>query len=185
MSIAKLDKDQFVVTGIDHYTGNCFDRKSLRFSVSFEDGTTLLLAYNKDLALSQQFQSYVNSTPTLLPLRFLTVRESKSALRSLNKLAITDYTAGDVIYFNLRFYDGDKNAWYDSLKLPSNAPHVVAGSVLRLLNGNMSVIVSIPTFQCEHELNPVDVLMYVAKQPAPGAVIVDKTWRTTHPLLFE
>jgi len=185
LAIAKLDRDQFFILAIKFFSGNPFVRESLSFHVSFEDGSNVDMRYSKDLAGAQQFKDFVQSQPSLLPLRFDTIRESKSALRSLNKLAITEFAVGDIIYLNLRFYDGLKSAWYDSIGLPSQIPHFVCGTVTKLLKGNLSLELSLPIYGITQTLTHVDCLMFVSKQLPQGAALVDASWRTAHPRLFE
>jgi hypothetical protein len=183
--IARLDRDQFVITRINSYTGNAFKRESLLFNVLFDDGSTVDLPYSKDLAQSQQFRDFISSIPTLLPIRFDTLRESTAAIRALNKLAITDLAAHTTVYLNLRFYDGATNAWYDSLQLPSTTDHFVPAIVTRFLKNNLRVELSVTLFTTMHVLTLSDVTMYVTLQLPTNAIAVDDSWRISCPKLFK
>ena len=88
----------------------------MRFSITFEDATTVELAFNPDLANTQQLEDYVLKRPELFPLRFPTAREAQRQIQQINRLAITSFGPGDRAYINLRFWNAD--LWYDSLQLP-------------------------------------------------------------------
>ena len=117
--VAKDDQNQYFIQSINWYTGNPFKRSSLTFNVTFEDGT-VDVPYSADLAQSQQFQDFVAATPALFPLRFTAVDALKE-IAALNKLAITTLEIGQTAWLNLRYYDHQNLAWYDSLGFPDKS----------------------------------------------------------------
>jgi len=88
----------------------------MEFSVTFEDGT-ITMPYSNDLADSKQFHEYVQLVPALFQLRYTAV-EAKRVIAKLSKLTITTVSIGDLAFLNLRYFDGDNSAWFDSLNLP-------------------------------------------------------------------
>ena len=117
-NLAKLDRNQFIVTSINYYRGNPHKRTSMEFNITFEDGDTLMVKYNLDLADSYQYGLFIDSKPELFLLRFR-ASEGIKEMANIKKLAITDYKEKDSAYLNLRFYDGMDSEWFDNLSLPS------------------------------------------------------------------
>ena len=184
LSIAKLDKNQFFILSINHFSGNPFSRKSLFFNVSFEDGSVMDVAYTADLASTQQLQDFVAAQQILLPLRFPTVSEARSGISALNKLAITTLSTGSSLFLDLRYYDGVDRRWFDSLNLPSKSLHLVSASVSGMLKKGRVAVLSVPLFNCTHELTASDVTMYVHTTVPHGVEVVDESWRAAYPQIF-
>ena len=116
IELAKLDHNQYEIISFNWYRGNPHVRTSMEFSVTFEDGT-ITMPYSTDLADSQQFHEYVHLVPALFPLRYTAI-EAKKVVAKLSKLTITTVSIGDLAFLNLRYFDGETSAWFDSLNLP-------------------------------------------------------------------
>jgi hypothetical protein len=138
VSIGKADQHQVFIVSINHYTGNPHVRSSMSFNVTFDDGT-IDMPYNPDLAGSQQFQDYIDAAPDLFPLRF-TAAESKRKIQQINKLTITTIALGDHGYLSLRFFDGIKSAWFDSLQLPDKRRRYVVPFIAKQPNAAHTAI---------------------------------------------
>ena len=116
LEIARHDQHQFLIRSINFFTGNPNKRSSMQFSITFEDGTTSLLDYGGDFIHSQQFEQYVNSLPILFPLRF-PAKEASKRITEMGKQPITNVQPGVEAFVDLRIYDGQHSAWFDSLSL--------------------------------------------------------------------
>ena len=124
--IGQLDRDQYVITKINFFTGNPHIRNSMMFSVTFEGGDTVLLPYTQDLATSEPFILFANSRPWLQPLCY-SAAEFKKHFASVNRQPITSFRPGDRGLLHLRYYDSINLSWYDKLELPDqNTEYVVA-----------------------------------------------------------
>ena len=75
------------------------------------------MPYSTDLADSKQFHEYVHLVPALFPLRYTAV-EAKKVIAKLSKLTIITVSIGNLAFLNLRYFDGENSAWFDSLNLP-------------------------------------------------------------------
>ena len=119
LEVAKLDKNQFNIVSINHFSGNPHRRTSLSFNITFEDGV-VDRQWDADLAGSMQYQAYVESKKHLFTLRYRTAVEARKAISALNKVAVVSPAPGDVVFLDLRLFDvfGAKaSEWFDSLGL--------------------------------------------------------------------
>ena len=164
--VGRADQHQVFIVSINYFTGNPHVRSSMSFNVTFEDGT-IDLPYNPDLAASQQFQDYVATTPDLYPLRF-TAAAALTQIRRLNKLSITSIAVGDHGYLSLRFFDGLKSAWFDSLQLPQPTHRYVVPFTAKRFNTTHTVLViTVPLFTQDYKLLPYDVLAHTVADINP------------------
>ena len=122
VEIARHDQHQYFIVSFNYFSGNPHVRTSMVFNVTFQDGT-ITMPYSVDLAETQQFESYVSAHPILYPLRF-TAKVASRNIRDINSLVITEYQPGSKAFLDLRFYDGQKSTWFDSLSLPKSVPHI-------------------------------------------------------------
>jgi hypothetical protein len=184
--MARLDQNQFVIKSINYFTGNPLVRRSLSFSVTFDDGTTSHLNHSPDFASSAQFAAYVNSRPVLLPLRYSTAAQATKALIALNKLTITNLQLNTTVYLNLRYFDGVENAWFDSLNLPDpSADYVVLAEVNSFTSvRHIRVILHVPVYKQSYTLSHSHVAMFVHIQFRSSFIVVDHSFRSQYPRLF-
>ena len=124
----------------------------MQFSITFEDGTTSLLDYGGDFIHSQQFDQYVNSLPILFPLRF-PAKEASKRITEMGKQPITNVQPGVEAFVDLRIYDGQHSAWFDSLSVPDKTkPYITRVIFKKWYSKNHTTIVGIvPFFPVDHE----------------------------------
>ena len=177
--VAKLDKDQWLVLAIHGFIGNPNIRKSLNFYVEFETRDVLPLRYSNDLATNATFQSYINSRPILIPLRY-TAAEFNKQKAQRNKIPIPPPLIATTGYIHLRYWDGERVEWFDTLEIPdktkeyyleikfvsfANASHTKVNAHVPLLNQSLV-------------LTPTDLWIYCIEERAVDAqhiVIVDQS----------
>jgi hypothetical protein len=116
--VAKLDKDQYQIISIRGFIGNPNVRKSLHFFVEFES-STIPLPYTNDLASALPIQDYINTHPVLIPLRYTAVDFKKEKTRR-NRQPISTHISNSTGYIHLRYWDGERVEWYDTLNVPDN-----------------------------------------------------------------
>jgi len=189
LEIAKYDKNQYTIVRFNHFTGNPHVRQSLSFNVTFEDGT-IDMPYGQDLADSSQFDQYVNAHQVLYPLRYVTVKEAKSAASALTKTSITTINAGDTIFLHLRYYDGRSSMWYDSIGLPEKQRHyLIPAQVIKSLNKESTrMLLYIPLFNSRNKIDAYDVTLYVVRQEdfnSDTMIVIDASYFATYPKLIE
>jgi hypothetical protein len=158
LEIAKLDKNQYKIESFNWFTGNPHVRGSLEFNVTFEDGT-INMPYSQDLADSAQFDEYVKSNKILKPLAYVTVKESKDAIKALSKITITTVKPGDKGYLHLRYYDGRNKAWYDSVGFPEKEKNYVVEIVLAEWKNKTQTMIKfvVPILKIKGTLNAFDI----------------------------
>ena len=160
LEIAKLDKNQFNIVSINYFSGYPHRRSSLSFNITFEDGT-VDRQYDVDLAASMQYQAYVESKKYLFPLRYRTVVEAKQAITALNKTIIISPQPGEVVFLDLRFFDGygrEVSEWFDSLGLDDKASvHVTEARCDKWMAGRKKVVALLPVFNRTVTLSKFDV----------------------------
>jgi hypothetical protein len=158
LEIAKLDKNQYKIESFNWFTGNPHVRGSLEFNVTFEDGT-INMPYSQDLADSAQFDEYVKSNKILKPLAYVTVKESKDAIKALSKITITTVKPGDKGYLHLRYYDGRNKAWYDSVGFPEKEKNYVVEIVFAEWKNKTQTMIKfvVPILKIKGTLNAFDI----------------------------
>ena len=183
---ARLDKNQILIICINYFSGNPFIRTSLSFNITFSDTSVVDVPYSRDLFDSAPFEAYVTSRPCLYPLRFDTAELGVKSVTALNKLAITDFNIGDIAYLNLRYFDGRKFAWFDSLDLPSKvSDYIVLVRFSTWLNSAHSkVSVYCPIFDAKYRLSYADVVMFIFSAILPSSILVNESFRLSHPRIF-
>ena len=182
--VGKSDQHQVFIVSINHYTGNPHVRSSMSFNVTFDD-ETIDIPYNPDLAGSQQFQDYIDAQPDLFPLRS-TAAESKRKIRQLNKLSITTIALGDHGYLSLRFFDGIKSTWFDSLQLPDKRRRYVVPFIAKQLNAaHTAISLYVPLFEQEYKVQAYDVLAHTVVDIVPDLhVLVTAPLLAQHPRIL-
>ena len=189
LEVAKLDKNQFNIVSINHFSGNPHRRTSLSFNITFEDGV-VDRKYDADLAGSMQYQDYVEGRKYLFPLRFKTVMEAREAIAALNRTAIGSPVPGEVVFLDLRFFDGygkDVSEWFDSLGLENKERvHVTRAVCGKLLAGGKRILMTLPVFGRVVRLNMFDVVACVHTHDMVDEddfVIVDEHFVNAHPAI--
>jgi hypothetical protein len=187
LRVAQLDRNQYLIQKINYFRGNVFKRESLTFNILFDDGTVVDVPFSADLFNSAPLAAYAEARPCLLPLRHPTAALAVRALADMNKLAITTLDLNAEVYLNVRFFDGRGAGWFDSVGLPDPATdYVVLVRVARWLNVVHSrAAVFCPLFNDEYKLAHSDVHMYIYLVLAPSVVLLDESYRTSHPRLFQ
>jgi hypothetical protein len=165
--------------------GNPWKRTSLSFRVVFEDGDILPLPYGPDLASTKQLEDFVTATPSLWPLRFRTAEEAHKERAVVNRGTIQGFDIGQVVYLDLRVFDGLDSAWYDSHNLPPGKRYVALVKIVRRLKADKALIVFAPALSIETTINTLDAIMYLSLSIPPNAVVVDKSWKSIYPSLFK
>jgi hypothetical protein len=185
LRVGKLDQNQYFIRSINYYTGNPRKRSSLTFNVSFEDGDADV-AWNEDIANTQQMEEFIYAHPELFPLQYTAV-EAEKRIRALNKLAITTLNVGENVYLHLRYFDGKDRAWYDSLGLPSTLIHVVEIIPERFSDKARRVLLAYcPAFDARCELRAYDVQAFVIHKlvPTERYDVITKACKKRYPQVF-
>lgn len=184
--IAKLDKDQFTIISVNYFRGNVFVRKSLKFNVSFEDNEHCWLNFTNDLSDTVQFKTYVERDNSLYPLRFESTK-AKKMVTNIRKQVIEDMVNSGYLY--LRYFDGDKTSFYDSLFLPDpTKKYVIPIRFIKYrTNSNRQVVVESVISGKQFYLDNYDVHAYFIQDGADisDLVIVDESFRNDFRKLFD
>jgi hypothetical protein len=163
LKVAKLDKNQYFINSFNFYSGNSHSRQTRNFNVTFEDGT-INMPFSRDLADSQQYAEYALSIKSLLPLRYNTAKEAYHAIAQMNKLAITSFSPGDTLFLDLRYFDGVKLAWFDSLRLPVRGSTYVLHTTCLAWPGPrhnlLSISVQLLNHPCQLKYSNVEMFAY-------------------------
>jgi hypothetical protein len=189
---AKLDHNQFDIRSINYFTGNPHLRSSMMFNVTYSYNNTTednMIQYGPDLDKSQQFGEYINRIPYLFPLRYL-ASAAKKEIRKIRKERITRLMPGDTAYLDLRYFDGETNAWFDSLDLPDK--HKVYYVQVRgrnwTSNRHNEIETHCETFGSTIYLNNYDVqaLVLTEEEFVEGRdILVTAAYRQQYPKIFQ
>ena len=189
---AKLDYNQFDIVSFNYFIGNPHKRTSMMFNVSFSYDNKIeakMIPYSADIDKTQQFEEYINRYPYLFPLRFL-VSVSKKEISAIKKKRITKLVPGDTVYLNLRYYDGDSNAWFDALDLPEkDKNYYVKVRVQRWTNTKHNEVQTYcDVFDCNVYLNNYDVFALVLTEEEfddDRDILVTEEFRNLYPSIFQ
>jgi hypothetical protein len=108
------------------------------------------------------------------------VKAKKEAI-DIRKLVITSYQPGDVIFMDLRFYDGTDAVWFDSLNLPfTSRRYMVKGVVDKLTNGGRKLKAKIGLFDGIVTLDSWDLGLYCSESIGDN-ILVDTEYLTLYP----
>ena len=190
LEVAKLDKNQFNIVSINHFSGNPHRRKSLTFNITFEDGT-VDRKYDADLAGSTQYQNYVEQRKYLFPLRYRTAVEASTAIAALNKTVIPSPEPGDVVFLDLRFFDGygkEVSEWFDGLGLEDKERvHVTEARCTKRTAAGKRIVALLPVFNRLVTLTMFDITACVYTRDEIdeyGFCIVDAAFVDQHPVMW-
>ena len=165
MRIAMVDRDQFMVQRINYFMGNVFVRKNIMFSVTFEDGDTVLLPYSMDLAQTVQFDASVLRIKALLPFCFERKEDFANHAAGLNKTAIpaTLVAIGSVSFLDLRYFDGERLNWFETLLAPDHyRTYVTRVTFVRYkTRARTHIVTSVPLFAKTVCMSHTQVLMFM------------------------
>lgn len=187
--VAKHDNNQFFIVSINSFSGNPHKRQTMSFNVTFEDTITPVdKLYDKDLASSDQFISYVARKPYLFPLQG-TYLVTQKLIAAKQKLAITEVALNSILHLNLRYHDSNTSQWFDSLKLPlPGHDYVVEIQVQKWLNKKHTKVRCIcATFNAIVDLRPYDIFALTttpAQFSASTMILVTAEHHTTYPAIF-
>ena len=159
---ARLDFNQFLIQKINYFMGNPHMRSSMQFSVDFlvnGETQTSITNYSTDIAETQQYMEFIESSNYLFPLRY-SASISKQQIAKINKTVIPDLNINDILWLNLRFFDGKDRIWFDNLNLPNKDKIYVAKAIFRKFSSQskLKVIVSVPVFNQKYTLSTYDFL---------------------------
>ena len=159
---ARLDYNQFVIKSFNSFSGNPHLRTSMQFSIDFivnEEIETSLVNYSNDIADTEQFSDYVHSINYLFPLRYA-ASLAKLEINKINKSSIKDINVNDVLWLNLRFFDGKDRTWFDSLNLPNPEKIYVVSTVVKQFSAKnrSKIVVFANVFNQTYNLTSYDVL---------------------------
>ena len=192
LNMAKLDYNQFDVVRFNYFTGNPHKRTSMLFNVTFAyNGITeaKMIPYSRDLDRTEQFDIFINSRPILFPLRY-SLKESKHEINLMNKERITRVVPNDIVYLDLRYFDGLDSAWFDSMELPEkDKTYTVKVRVLEWVNRSHTKLKAYcEVFNIEVLLATYDVYALIITQEDfidEEYVLVTVNHRMQYPKLFE
>jgi hypothetical protein len=155
------------------------------------DGITenKMLPYEANIDKTQQFDEYIHRIPYLFPLRFL-ASEAKKEISRIKRGRITRLVPGDLVYLNLRYFDGDSSAWFDSLDLPEKDKSYFAQvRVLRWTNNRHNEVEGrCNVFNCNVTLNNYDVQAVILTEQEfidDRDILVTEAFRVQYPKMFE
>jgi len=118
------------------------------------------------------------------------VAAAVAALKDINKLPITSVTIGQLVYLDLRFFDGNDRLWYDSLKLPQRSSiYVVACQCVSIDRSKKrpnfpQLSVFCPLFNQQYLLFSADIVMYISQNLIENSILVDASYRALYPAMF-
>jgi len=189
---AKLDYNQFDIESIRYFTGNPHLRSSMMINVAFAyEGVTeyKMLPYEANIDKTQQFDEYINRIPYLFPLRFL-ASEAKKEISRIKRQRITRMVPGDVVYLNLRYFDGETNAWFDDLDLPDkDKTYYVRVRVTKWTNNRHNELEAhCQVFNCNVRLNNYDAQAVISTEEEfveDRDILVTEAFRLQYPKMFE
>jgi hypothetical protein len=191
---AKYDFNQFSIDRINYFCGNPHKRTSMQFSVDFLINSvveTSIINYTNDIAETAQFNEFIHETNYLYPLRFA-ASLAKSHISELNRNSIKHINCNDVLWLNLRFFDGFDRTWFDSLELPDKSKIYVVSTVVKRFSSKTKtkLIVFASTFQQEYILTPYDILSCtftddIFHNNRSAFIIVDKALCEQYPQLLK
>jgi len=189
---AKLDYNQFDVVSINYFTGNPHLRSSMMFNVTFRDKDVTenkMMQYGPNIDKTQQFEEYLNRTPYLFPLKFL-AKAAKKEINNVKQRRITNITPGDTVYLNLRYFDGETNAWFDSLELPDKLKDYCVQLRLQRWkdNAHTTIRAQCDVFNCSIDLNAYDIMTLVVTEvdfTDETHILVTDQFRHQYPKIFE
>ena len=185
LSMSRIDNDQFVIVKVLGYVGNTFKRSSINVKVQFDDGDEPLLPLTLDLTSAGPFKDFVEGTPSLWPLRFKTGAEAFKQRTLFNKQVIRELLVHDSIFVDLRLFNGVESSWYDQFNLPVGVLHCFSSTVVDKIKQGKMVRIHIPILTSNYDLDALDVHMYVHHTATPTFVVVDASWKISHPTMFQ
>jgi hypothetical protein len=190
LEVAKLDKNQFNIVSINHFSGNPHKRTSLSFNITFEDGT-VDRQYDVDLADSMQYQAYVEQKKYLFPLRYRTAVEARAAITALNKTVIASPQPGEVVFLDLRFFNGygrGASEWYDALGLEDKVRiHVTQAQCTKWTAGRKRILARLPVLSIDVTLCMYDITacIYTPDEiDEESFCMVDAAFVALHPVVI-
>jgi len=192
MEYAKLDHNQFDIDEIRYFTGNPHLRTSMMLNVTFSHNNITenqMIPYSADIDKTQQFEEFINRIPYLFPLRFHAA-QAKAEVRRIRKEVITRIVPGDTVYLDLRFFDGENSAWFDSLDLPEKEKSYYVQIRIRkwLNNRRIKAEAFCQTFNCTIFLNNYDVrtVILTEEEFREGRdILITEAHRQIYPLIFQ
>ncbi len=111
---AMVDTDQYEVDCIISYRGDPETRTTTEFLVRYKDGEELWVPYSKDIATTEQFETFCRSNSQLFYLLYSS-EVAKQVASRIKSAEISLVQPGNTVYVNLRSYG---EAWYKTLDLP-------------------------------------------------------------------
>jgi len=146
--------------------------------------------YDADLAEVTQYLNYVEQRKYLFPLRYRTAAEASTAIVALNKTVIPSPGPGDVVFLDLRFFDGygkEVSEWFDGLGLEDKERvHVTQARCTKRAAGGKKMIALLPVFNTLVTLTMFDITacVYTHDEIDEYAFcIVDEAFVTQHPIV--
>jgi hypothetical protein len=111
----------------------------------------------------------------------------------MERLAITDVQPGMQAFVDLRIYDGQKSAWFDSLDLPEKTmPYITEVHFTKWYSANHCMIVgTIPFFPPDHSKHTLwfsafDLMAFVYMEwPYFSTVFLDESKRAKFPKILD
>jgi hypothetical protein len=183
--VAQHDKDQYEIEEILAYRGDPFQRSSMQFEVKFADQEILWISWSQDLFQAVQYGEYVESVPALMPLLY-TAAVGKSNVAKLNKMPITEVTAGEKVFVDLRSWG---ELWYDAQTyLPDmyHTQYLVEGEYVAFTEKKCKAnlvcsLVSTAPYLVDHYF--VKAYGSIKQFPSEKAVLVDASFLKRYPQL--
>ena len=156
--LALLDYHQYDIASINYFIGNPHIRRSMAFNVTFTLGAssdTKMIQFNPDFCATEQYHAYIHSIPYLFPLRFPATK-AKKEINAKRKLHITQYGLNDLLYVDLRYFDGYKTEHFDSLQLPNKHMFYYVEGIVRRVD-QKRLYVELPVIRQFIELDNYDL----------------------------
>jgi hypothetical protein len=112
-AMARIDKQQHVLTAVIGHTGDVRVRTQMEFRMVFEDGDRTWQLYNRDISTTAAFAAYCDTSRELQLLHLTTVQALAQQTTHRNQ-PILARLVGTQCYINLRYWGAP---WYDQLTL--------------------------------------------------------------------
>lgn len=184
--VAKHDKHQFFIEKINYFTGNPYIRKSVMLNVTLE-GSDVDIPFSDDIGSTKQFQEYARSQKHLRQL-LMTAKAAKMEIARVNRCVVTTVGLGQKIWLNIRYWDGERNAWYDALGLPDKgAIYFVELEVVGKLQGGRKVVAKVviePSWTVILSLYDVETLVELEEPRGVGIYLLRDDDKAAFPQIF-
>ena len=151
------------------------------------EGSDVDIPFSDDIGSTKQFQEYARSQKHLRQL-LMTAKAAKMEIARVNRCVVTTVGLGQKIWLNIRYWDGQRNAWYDALGLPDKgAIYFVELEVVGKLQGGRKVVAKVviePSWTVILSLYDVETLVELEEPRGVGIYLLRDDDKAAFPQIF-